>query len=108
MIIYSKRVDWDSVGGLESHIRSLKEMIVLPLLYPELFTRFGINPPRGVLFFGPPGTGKTLVARALANTCSRAGKKVFLKKKKFFIFWNIMLVVLIVKFHIKSVFCFLF
>jgi len=29
-----------------------------------------------VLFFGPPGTGKTLVARALANTCSRAGKKV--------------------------------
>jgi ATP-dependent 26S proteasome regulatory subunit len=46
-------------------------MVLLPLLYPEVFEKFGITPPRGVLFYGPPGTGKTLMARALANTCSQ-------------------------------------
>ena len=60
---------WDAVGGLSGHVRVLKEMVTLPLLYPELFAHFGAAPPRGVLFSGPPGTGKTLVARALANTC---------------------------------------
>jgi ATP-dependent 26S proteasome regulatory subunit len=56
-------------------------MIFLPLLYPELFEKFGVNPPRGVLFHGPPGTGKTLVARALAAQASKAaGQKVRLAK----------------------------
>lgn len=47
-------VDWNSIGGLDSHVSSLKEMVVLPMLYPDLFTRFSISPPRGVLFYGPP------------------------------------------------------
>lgn len=65
------------VGGLDQYLAALKEMIFLPLLYPELFEKFGVNPPRGVLFHGPPGTGKTLVARALAAQASRAaGQKV--------------------------------
>jgi hypothetical protein len=51
-------VDFSKVGGLDEHIRSLKEMIVLPLLYPEVFAKFNLTPPRGVLFHGPPGTGK--------------------------------------------------
>ena len=68
-------VTWDSIGGLDHHIRSLKEMVVFPLLYPEIFSTFSITPPRGVLFHGPPGTGKTLVARALANTCSLHSKQ---------------------------------
>ena len=57
-------------------------MILFPLLYPEVFDRFKIQPPRGVLFYGPPGCGKTLVARALANECSKGGKKVafFMRK----------------------------
>ena len=42
-------------------------MVTLPLLYPEFFSRFGVEAPRGVLFYGPPGTGKTLVARALGT-----------------------------------------
>jgi ATPase family AAA domain-containing protein 2 len=63
-------VDFGHVGGLDHHIRALKEMVMLPLLYPELYARFGLSPPRGVLFYGPPGTGKTLLARALANACS--------------------------------------
>ncbi|XP_045916512.1 ATPase family AAA domain-containing protein 2B isoform X1 [Micropterus dolomieu] len=75
-------VTFDSVGGLSNHIQSLKEMVVFPLLYPEIFERFKIQPPRGCLFYGPPGTGKTLVARALANECSHGDKKVsfFMRK----------------------------
>ncbi|KAM9840773.1 ATPase family AAA domain-containing protein 2B [Aulostomus maculatus] len=75
-------VKFDSVGGLGNHIQSLKEMIVFPLLYPEVFEKFKIQPPRGCLFYGPPGTGKTLVARALANECSQGDRKVsfFMRK----------------------------
>ena len=54
-------VNFDSVGGLQGHIDKLKEMVALPLLYPEVFQRYKITPPRGVLFHGPPGTGEFLV-----------------------------------------------
>lgn len=50
-------VGFDQVGGLDTYIDALKEMVFLPLVYPELFTRFNVTPPRGVLFYGPPGTG---------------------------------------------------
>jgi SpoVK/Ycf46/Vps4 family AAA+-type ATPase len=77
-------VSFDHVGGLEHYVRALKEMVFLPLVYPELFERFHVTPPRGVLFYGPPGTGKTLVARALAAHASKAagGRKVsfFMRK----------------------------
>uniref|UniRef100_A0AAY4AWS7 ATPase family AAA domain-containing protein 2 n=1 Tax=Denticeps clupeoides TaxID=299321 RepID=A0AAY4AWS7_9TELE len=75
-------VTFDSVGGLGNHIKALKEMVVFPLLYPEVFEKFKIQPPRGCLFYGPPGTGKTLVARALANECSQGDRKVsfFMRK----------------------------
>eukprot|EP00063_Salmo_salar_P057920 XP_014032755.1 PREDICTED: ATPase family AAA domain-containing protein 2-like [Salmo salar] len=75
-------VRFDSVGGLTSHISALKEMVVFPLIYPEVFDKFKIQPPRGCLFYGPPGTGKTLVARALANECSQGDRKVafFMRK----------------------------
>ncbi|SCZ90409.1 BZ3500_MvSof-1268-A1-R1_Chr1-3g01971 [Microbotryum saponariae] len=78
----SSSVSFDSVGGLGSHIQQLKEMVSLPLLYPEVFERFNITPPRGVLFHGPPGTGKTLLARALAASCSTEGRKIsfFMRK----------------------------
>ncbi|XP_075561822.1 ATPase family AAA domain-containing protein 2-like [Pelecanus crispus] len=69
-------VRFDGVGGLSDHISALKEMVVFPLLYPEVFERFKIQPPRGCLFYGPPGTGKTLVARALANECSQGDRRV--------------------------------
>lgn len=77
-----KDVVFDRVGGLDSHIQQLKEMILFPLIYPEVFERFKITPPRGVLFYGPPGTGKTLVARALANECGRGDSRVafFMRK----------------------------
>lgn len=47
----------------QKHVRMLKEMVMLPLVYPELFQGFGAQPPKGVLFYGPPGTGKTLTVR---------------------------------------------
>ena len=77
-----QNVNFDSVGGLASHINQLKEMVMLPLLYPEVFLRFKITPPRGVLFHGPPGTGKTLLARALASSVSSQGKKVTFYMRK--------------------------
>lgn len=90
-----QNVDWNQVGGLDHHVRALKEMVMFPLMYPELFQKFSVTPPKGVLFYGPPGiffcatgltrflgTGKTLVARALANTCSKYGQRVsfFMRK----------------------------
>lgn len=75
-------VDFSKVGGLADHINQLKEMVQLPLLYPELFQRFKLTPPRGVLFHGPPGTGKTLLARALANSIGSGGRKITFYMRK--------------------------
>jgi hypothetical protein len=76
------KVTFESVGGLDRHVSLLKEMLLFPLLYPDLFKQFGMTAPRGVLFHGPPGTGKTLMARALANECSKCGQPVafFMRK----------------------------
>ena len=80
------KLGFQSIGGLEKHVQALKEMVVLPLLYPDVFQRFDTQPPRGVLFVGPPGTGKTLTARALANSvtmsAAQGGRKVsfFMRK----------------------------
>ncbi len=60
-------VNYDDVGGMGDTIRQLREMVELPLRYPELFTRLGVDPPKGVLLHGPPGTGKTRLAKAVAN-----------------------------------------
>jgi SpoVK/Ycf46/Vps4 family AAA+-type ATPase len=88
-----QNIDFTAVGGLDdcklpswiqltTDINQLKEMVTLPLLYPEIFQRFNVTPPRGVLFHGPPGTGKTLMARALAASCSTEGRKIsfFMRK----------------------------
>jgi transitional endoplasmic reticulum ATPase len=61
------RVTYEDIGGLEKQIQRIREMIELPLKYPEIFQRLGIDAPKGLLLFGPPGTGKTLIARAVAN-----------------------------------------
>lgn len=62
-----KAVSYEDLGGLKDITRKVREMIELPLKYPEVFRKLGIDPPRGILFYGSPGSGKTLLARAIAN-----------------------------------------
>ena len=63
----STRTSYEDIGGLERELGHVREMIELPLKFPELFAQLGIDPPKGVLLSGPPGTGKTLIARAISN-----------------------------------------
>ncbi len=60
-------VTYEDIGGLDEEIKKIREMVELPLKHPEIFSRLGIEPPKGVLLYGPPGTGKTLLAKAVAN-----------------------------------------
>uniref|UniRef100_A0A667XQD4 non-chaperonin molecular chaperone ATPase n=1 Tax=Myripristis murdjan TaxID=586833 RepID=A0A667XQD4_9TELE len=61
------KVTYSMIGGLGSQLDVIRETIELPLKHPELFSSYGIPPPRGVLLYGPPGTGKTMIGRAIAN-----------------------------------------
>jgi len=66
------KVTYEDIGGLREEIRKIREMVELPLKYPELFERLGVEAPKGVLLYGPPGTGKTLLAKAVANETNAA------------------------------------
>ncbi|MBI4743330.1 MAG: CDC48 family AAA ATPase [Actinobacteria bacterium] len=61
------KISYEDIGGLGTQIQRIREMIELPLKYPQVFERLGIDAPKGVLLYGPPGTGKTLIARAVVN-----------------------------------------
>ena len=64
----SPNVSWESVAGLDSAKRLVKEAVVMPHRYPQLF-RGILRPWRGILLYGPPGTGKTMLAKAVATEC---------------------------------------
>jgi transitional endoplasmic reticulum ATPase len=63
-------ITYEDIGGLESEIQRVREMVELPMKHPQIFKKLGIEPPQGVLLHGPPGTGKTLLAKAVANETS--------------------------------------
>jgi len=63
----SDGIVYEDIGGLSSQIQRIREMIELPLRFPQVFERLGVEAPKGVLLHGPPGTGKTLIARAVAH-----------------------------------------
>jgi len=65
--IEKAKISYEDIGGLSTQVQRIREMIELPLKYPEVFDRLGIEAPKGVFMYGPPGTGKTLTARAVAN-----------------------------------------
>jgi transitional endoplasmic reticulum ATPase len=60
-------IKYEDIGGLDEELRRIREMIELPMKYPQLFAQLRIEPPKGVLLYGPPGTGKTTIARAVAS-----------------------------------------
>ncbi len=66
------RVGYEDIGGLGKELQRIREMIELPLKYPAVFDRLGVEPPKGVLLYGPPGTGKTLIARVVAAETNAA------------------------------------
>ncbi len=61
-------VRFSQIGGLDTQISEIREIVELPLKRPDLFTAVGIEPPKGVLLHGPPGTGKTILAKAVAQS----------------------------------------
>lgn len=61
------RLTYEDIGGLGDQVKRIREMIELPLRFPQVFARLGIDPPKGVLLHGPPGCGKTLIAKVIAN-----------------------------------------
>lgn len=69
-VVEVPNVKWEDIGGLEDVKKNLQEMILYPIEHPDKFLKFGMNPSKGVLFYGPPGCGKTLLAKAVANECS--------------------------------------
>ena len=68
-VVETPNVTWEDIGGLETVKKELQELVQYPVEHPEKFLKFGMQPSRGVLFYGPPGCGKTLLAKAIANEC---------------------------------------
>ena len=67
VIVDKPNVPWKQIGGLDSEIAEIREIVELPLKKPEIFRKAGIQPPKGILLHGEPGTGKTLLAKAVAT-----------------------------------------
>ncbi|CAL8103494.1 unnamed protein product [Orchesella dallaii] len=68
-VVEVPNVSWEDIGGLQNVKRELQELVQYPVEYPDKFLKFGMQPSKGVLFYGPPGCGKTLLAKAIANEC---------------------------------------
>merc|ERR1711998_299177 len=68
-VVEVPNTSWDDIGGLIDVKNELRELVQYPIEHPDKFEKFGMNPSRGVLFYGPPGCGKTLLAKAVANEC---------------------------------------
>ncbi|XP_027634829.1 katanin p60 ATPase-containing subunit A-like 2 isoform X1 [Falco biarmicus] len=67
--LHNPNVKWDDIIGLDAAKRLVKEAVVYPIRYPQLFTGI-LSPWKGLLLYGPPGTGKTLLAKAVATECN--------------------------------------
>ncbi|VDO46886.1 unnamed protein product [Haemonchus placei] len=68
-VVETPNTTWEDIGGLQNVKRELQELVQYPVEHPEKYLKFGMQPSRGVLFYGPPGCGKTLLAKAIAHEC---------------------------------------
>ena len=68
-------VTFADIGGLDEQIERIRDAVQMPFLHRELFERYDLKSPKGVLLYGPPGNGKTLIAKAVANALAE-GKPV--------------------------------
>ncbi|HEX5323819.1 MAG TPA: AAA family ATPase [Capsulimonadaceae bacterium] len=82
-------ISWSQVGGQEQAIGVIRDAIELPLLYPELYERFGKRAMKGILLYGPPGCGKTLIGKATAYNLTQEYKARTKKDvKEYFMYIN--------------------
>ncbi len=82
-------IPWSKIGGQEEAIKLIRDTIERPLLYPELYKKFGKKQLKGILLYGPPGCGKTLIAKATAYNLTQSYKeRVGRDVREYFMFIN--------------------
>jgi proteasome-associated ATPase len=83
------QVGWERVGGQDEAKRVIREAIEFPLLYPDLYKRFGKRAMKGILLYGPPGCGKTMLGKATDyNLTQEYNRRTGLSAKECFLYIN--------------------